>query len=163
PQYVTPTPAVFRSRTHGKYMLGEPLVIRDPPLGAAMEVTFVRVPETVCEGVVRFDDGRVLSVRSPGALRTVPPHDLGQFVVEHELGWQTGFWGYVTRGVLFPGVTQTAGRRAFHRDERSRAAIRGAKDLLAEVEMLAGVVGAIALAHADDDPDRVAAMLRDTW
>ena len=129
-----------------------------------MEVAFVRVPGRVqSEAVVRHEDGRVLVVPSPGAFREVPPHDLGQLVVEQALGWQTGFWGYVARGVLFPGMSQTEGRRRFHADERSRAAIRDAKELLAEVESLAGVIALLARGELDRDPDRVAHELANAW
>ncbi len=127
-----------------------------------MEVSFVRVSELQCESLVRFDNGRVFSVPSPG-LRQVPPHDLGQFVVEQTLGWQTGFWGYIARGVVFPGMSQVEGKRPQHGEERSRTAIRGAKDLLAEVEALAGAVADFARANLDGDPDRVAGLLKKGW
>jgi hypothetical protein len=130
---------------------------------AAMEVSFVRVPKIECEGVVRFANGRVFSVPSPGGFREVPPHDLGQFIVEQTLGWQTGFWGYIARGVVFPSMEQTSGKHPPHGEERSRAAIRGAKDLLAEVEALAGAIASLARGHFDDDPDRVAGLLRKGW
>lgn len=128
-----------------------------------MDVEFVRVPETVCKAIVHRDDGRVFSVRNPGGLKQVPPHDLGQFIVERELGWQTGFWGYIARGVVFAEMTQLHGTRPPHGDERSRAALRAAKDLLAEAEGVAGTIAAIARAGADGDPDRVARMLADAW
>jgi hypothetical protein len=127
---------------------------------AGMEVAFMRIPERAkVEAVVRLDHGRVFCVPSPGAINRVPPHDLGQFIVELELGWQTGFWGYIARGVVFPTMVQLEGKRPPHGEERSRAAIRGAKDLLCEVEMLAGVIGAIAHDNVDRDPGRAAAML----
>ena len=125
-----------------------------------MEVAFVRIPERESEAAVSLD-GRVLIVRSPGNLKIVPPHDLGQFIVEHELRWQTGFWGYVARGVIFPGMDQRSGRRPPHGEERSRAAISGAKDDLAEVESLAGAVAAIVRDDLDRNPDRVRAPVRD--
>jgi hypothetical protein len=121
------------------------------------------VPETVCEAIVHRDDGRVFSVRNPGGLKQVPPHDLRQFLAERELGWQTGFWGYVARGVVFRAMTQLQGSRPPHGDERSCAALRAAKDLLAEGEAVANAIASIALAHADDDAGRVAKMLADTW
>jgi hypothetical protein len=129
-----------------------------------MEVAFVRVPgRALCEGVVHRDDGRVFIVPNPGAFRRVPPHDVGQFAVEHALGWQTGFWGYVARGVVFPGMQQQRGARAPHGEERSRAAIRGAKDLLAEAESLAGAVEAIVRAKLNHDAQRMSALLADSW
>ena len=128
-----------------------------------MEVTFTRVPVRECEGLVRRDDGRVFVVPNPGSYRRMPPHDVGQFVVEQTLGWQTGFWGYVARGVVFPGMVQKGGKRAPHGDERSRAAIRAAKDLLAEAEALTGAVSALVGGDLDGDPDRVASLLADAW
>jgi len=128
-----------------------------------MEVAFVRVPARhQCEAVVSFDNGRVFRIVSPGAFR-VPPHDLAQFVVEHELGWQTGFWGYIARGVVFREMMQEEGKRPPHGEERSRSAIRGAKDLLAETEMLAGAVAEIARANLERDPSRTAALLARAW
>ena len=128
-----------------------------------MEVSFVRVPEINCEAIVHLDNGRVFSVPSPGGLRHVPPHDLAQFVAEHALGWQTGFWGYIARGIVFPGMYQKAGTRPPHGEERSRAAIRGAKDFLAEVERLAGTMAAIAQGNVDGDPSRALAILAKGW
>jgi hypothetical protein len=128
-----------------------------------MEVAFVRVPERhQCEAVVSFDSGRAFRVASPGAFRPMP-HDLGQFVVEHELGWQTGFWGYIARGLVFREMIQEKGKRPPHGEERSRAAIRGAKDLLAETEILAGAIAEIARADLDCDPSRAAALLARAW
>jgi hypothetical protein len=128
-----------------------------------MQVAFGLDPERGCEAIVHRDDGRVLVVPNPGGIRHVPPHDLGQFVVERELRWQTGFWGYVARGVVFPGMTHRAGGRGFHEDERSRAAIRAAKDLLAEAEALADAVAGIAREGFLHDPSRVAAAFRRSW
>jgi len=128
-----------------------------------MEITFTRVPEVQCEGVVRLDNGRVFQVRNPGAFKQVPPHDVGQLVIELELGWQTGFWGYIARGVVFREMTQIEGKRPPHGEERSRAAIREGKDLLAEVECLAGAIAAIARDNVHADPSRASAMLAKSW
>ena len=127
-----------------------------------MEVSFVRV-ERQSEAIVHHDRGRVFRVRAPGALRESPPHDLGHFIVERELGWQTGFWGYVARGVLFPGIEQLEGARRFHQDEHTRAALAGAKDLLTEAEGLADVIRQIARGSLDRDPGRVVALLARAW
>jgi hypothetical protein len=105
-----------------------------------MDVQFIRVPRRECDAVVRLRDGRVMRVINPGNVRQIPPHDVAQFIVEHTLGWQTGFWGYVARGIVFDGMEHESGRRALHGEERSRTAIRGAKHLLAEAECLAGMV-----------------------
>jgi hypothetical protein len=128
-----------------------------------MEVAFVRVPEVQSEALVYLDHGRVFRLRSPGAFREVPPHDLGQFIAELELGWQTGFWGYIARGVVFREMTQVEGKRPPHGEERSRAAIRGAKDLLAETEMLAGAIAKIARSNLDNDGGRGTALLAKGW
>lgn len=128
-----------------------------------MEVEFVRVPEIACEAVVRLDGRRVFRVRNPGSWRAVPPHDLVQFIAELELGWQTGFWGYIARGVVFPGMTQEEGKRPPHGEERSRAAIRDAKELLSETEMLAGAIADLARANLDGDAGRVAAFIAKGW
>ena len=127
-----------------------------------MEVAFARIPERQSEALV-YIEGRVFVVPAPGNLRGVPPHDLGQFIVEHALKWQTGFWGYVARGVVFPSMSQTSGNRRLHGEEHSRAAIRGAKDHLAEVESLAGVVATIVRSNIDNNPDRMKHLIAGTF
>jgi hypothetical protein len=128
-----------------------------------MEVAFVRVPKVQSEAVVYLDHGRVFRIPTPGGLTHVPPHDLGQFIVEHELGWQTGFWGYIARGVVFREMVQEEGTRPPHGEERSRTAIRGAKDFLAEAECLAGAIANIARSNLDGDGGRMTAMLAKGW
>jgi hypothetical protein len=119
-----------------------------------MEVAFGRVPERQSEALVHLD-GRVLVLPAPGNFRLSPPHDLGHFIVENTLRWQTGFWGYIARGVMFPSMYQKSGTRPPHGEEHSRSAIRGAKDHLAEGESLAGAVAAIVRENIDADPDRI--------
>jgi hypothetical protein len=127
-----------------------------------MEVAFFRIPERQSEALVYLGT-RLFCVPTPGNFREVPPHDLGQFIVEHELGWQTGFWGYIARGVVFPSMYQKSGTRLLHGEERARAAIRGAKDHLAEVESMAAAVTAIVRGNLDDNPDRMRQVFNETW
>jgi hypothetical protein len=127
-----------------------------------MDVTFTRTDRQACETVIVRDDGRSFSVPVYSVPRRLP-HDLAHLAVEAELGWQTGFWGYVARGAVFPGMRQRGGRRPFHADERSRALIAPAKDLLGEAENLVAVITKIADSDCEDDERAVARTFADSW
>ena len=127
-----------------------------------MEVSFVRTPSG-CDSIVRFDGGRSYRIRNPGSFLAVPPHDLRTIPRRARIAGGLGFWGYVARGVVFPGMSLESGNRPPHGEERSRAAIRAAKDFLAETEMLAGAIADLARAGLDDDPRRATAALADGW
>jgi hypothetical protein len=61
-------------------------------------------------------------------------------------------------------MQQREGTRALHGEERSKTAIRAAKDFLAEAEGLAGAVGNLVRANLDDDPQRITRSLADrSW
>jgi hypothetical protein len=127
----------------------------------SVEVTFTRT-EGGCETVIRRDDGRVFRVPAPSKPRPVP-HDLAHFAVEQELGWQTGFWGYVARGAVFAGMQQLGGRRPPHADERSRAVLAAANDRLAEAEVLTRTVLEIVASDREDDPREIARIVAESW
>src|SRR5262245_14895249 len=127
-----------------------------------MEVTFTRTGVQGCETVIVRDDGRSFSVPVYSVPRRFP-HDLAHLAVEAELGWQTGFWGYVARGAVFPGMRQRSGRRPFHADERWRALIAPAKDLLGEAENLVAIVTKIVDGDREDDERTVARTFAESW
>jgi hypothetical protein len=127
-----------------------------------MQVTFTRTAPRGCLTTVRLDDGRSYQV----PVFSVPkrlPHDLCHFAVEHELGWQTGFWGYVARGAVFPGMQQTGGRRPFHAEQRVRELLAPAKDLLGEGENLVATIQKIVDGNLEHDARAVARLFENAW
>jgi hypothetical protein len=126
-----------------------------------MEVRFTRTAALTCETVVLLDDGRSFRVSYQRG-RPVP-HDFAHFAIERELGWQTGFWGYVARGAVFPSMRQLGGRRRLHGDDRSRALLAAAKDFLGDAEGLATAVLKIVAESSDEDRAEVARVFAESW
>jgi hypothetical protein len=127
-----------------------------------MEVTFTRSAARSCQTAIRRDDGRCYSIPVFSVPRRLP-HDLVHFAVEQALGWQTGFWGYVARGAVFPGMRQTAGRRPFHAERRARELIAPAKDLLGEAENLAATIENIVVNGLERNDPAIAQLFADAW
>jgi len=74
-----------------------------------MKVTFVRSPGRRLRTTALRDDGVTVVVNGAPDRDGRLPHDLAHFVIEEELGLESGFWGGIAQGRLFRGVEVVAG------------------------------------------------------
>src|SRR5205823_7471926 len=70
----------------------------------AMKVTFVRSPGQRLRTIAERRDGVTVGVTGAPDRDGRLPHDLAHFVVEKELGLDSGFWGGIAQGRLFRGA-----------------------------------------------------------
>ena len=75
----------------------------------AMKVTFVRSPGQRLRTIAERRDGVTVGVTGAPDRDGRLPHDLAHFVVEKELGLDSGFWGGIAQGRLFRGAEIVSG------------------------------------------------------
>lgn len=127
-----------------------------------MEITFKKTGARTYEVLARRGDGVVLRVRTPDRPASLP-HDLAHFVVERELGFESGFWGSTAAGAVFETTEVVSGRRPPHAEERSAALIKAAYRELAASEIYVSVLQGVARERKEDDFGEVRARLEEAW
>jgi hypothetical protein len=118
-----------------------------------MQVTFVRIDlDGRYATRIQRDDGVRFSIQGIGHNFEIP-HDLAHFVVEQALDFDTGFWGTIAEGGVFPSMIYEGGRRKPKAAERSRAIMKANARRQVEAEILVSVFGeAIMEGHAETSP-----------
>lgn len=98
------------------------------------------------------DDGVSYSLRGVGHNFELP-HDLAHFVIERALQIDTGFWGSIADGAVFPTMRYEGGRRKPHANERSKAVMKANSRKLTAAEVLVSVFNdAIEQGHGEASP-----------
>ena len=110
-----------------------------------MRVTFPRLPDHErAYALVERDDGAQYRLYG-GKAGPRLPHDIVHFVVERELGIPDGIWGGIAAGVVFESMRHVGGRRPPHAAERSRELLADFRTRGLRAELLADLVGCVAL------------------
>src|SRR5689334_16635452 len=94
---------------------------------AKMQIAVHRLDRTRYRSVLDRDDGVRYLLDGAGA-KGRRPHDLVHYVVESQLGLESGFWGSIADGAVFPGMTWLYGRRRPHATDRGEAVMRANDD-----------------------------------
>jgi hypothetical protein len=85
--------------------------------------------------LVTRDDGVTFRLQGVAHVFAIP-HDLAHYVVETALALDSGFWGNIADGAVFPSMTYVGGRRKPKATERSKTVLEANARPLNEAEVL---------------------------